>query len=377
MFIPCAARKWAFYDIETGEWSYLPIPKEAEPSNEWRAAFGGLVPCGDDLIILPGERGVFAKYNIDTGKFTYHREWFAGFKSLVVNIDWGLFTGALYYNDSLLLVSPQTSAVIEFDPRKMTVFKTHKVGSGLRGFKSACLIPNTDTVYLNKFREPAKDEDETETETETEDDEWTETLVKWDIKSGKIKEITDIPVNLKEKSKLNALNGFVFWRGELFVTPLQGDCVLKVDLETDEITRFPLSPEFDFFERKTKYYEGWAKDQALPHVIFNGKRMTFTVQLPFDYSLADIDFESGDVTNRRKWQVSGVENLYETKDANPRLPLVESAFMPLEYFLDRLGTEELERLSEESVSRCCSPPANADGTAGKAILDYIKKSAGM
>ncbi len=362
LFIPNSARKWAFYDLTTDVWTYESVSKEFYPSNEWRPMFGGGLIYGDDIIILPGESGALAKYNIGTGKITYYRDWFSSLRGSVVNVDWGSTSSALYYKDLLLLLSPQTNMIIAINPRTMSVERTYKVGSDGCGFRTACIIPNTDTVYLIRFRELGKEP-------------WTETIVKWNIKSGDIKQYTDFPINFIKGHTLNALGSFVFWRNELFITPLQGDSVLKIDLETDEITRLPLTPEFDFFARKSKYYENWAKDQALSNIIFNCKRMKFMVQLPFDYSLADVNFVSGEISNRRKWFVEGVEALYRTKDRKPNSPLAENPFLTLDSFLDELGTEELKLASKEQLLFCCDALANADGTAGQAIYGYIKNLA--
>lgn len=367
LFIPNCARKWAFYDIKLDVWSYNAVPKELYPSKEWRAIFGGCIFYEDDLIILPGESGAFAKYNIDTGKITYHREWFSHLRGSVMNVDWNLISGILSYKNSLLLVSPQTNKILNLDPKTMSIKNTYRVCSDGYKFKTACLVPNTDIVYLIKFREPGCES-------------WTETIIKWNINSGETIEFTDLPITFIKGHTLNALNGFLFFKDMLLVTPCQGDSVLKIDLQTDKITRFTLTPSFDFFERKSSYYQGWAKDLAMPYVIFNGKRMTFIAELPYDYGLADIDIETGQILNRRKWYVKGIEGLYKDREVgcrNPKLPLVESIFLTLDDFLNQLDSEELALANKEQLLSCCEYPAHADGTAGQAIYDYVKRLAGI
>jgi len=364
LYVPARARCWMFYDLESCQWTYEEVPKDLHPSNEWRGAFGGWTVFGNELIFLPGESGAIAKYNIDTGKITYHKEWYSKFRSNVTNVNWGIINSILSYYDSLLLVSSQVNMIIELDPKTVSVKKMYKVGDDDCGFRTGCLIPKTDTVYLIRFRDPQKTQ-------------WTETIIKWNIKSGDVKEITSLPIKPIENHTQNLLCGFVFWKGELFVTPLQGDSILKIDLQTDTVNRYPLTPEFDFFERKSKYYEGWGKDQALPYVFFNGKRMKYMAQLPYDYGLADIDFSNSKILNRRKWYVEGVEELIKTKDIKHDAPLVEGAFITLEKFLDQLDSEEFLLENKNRLAESCGEMGDLYGTSGQKIFEYVKKLAGV
>ncbi len=365
LFAPIGSRRWTLYDLETGEWTYEPIPKDLYPDEEWNGAFNGWNLSGNELLFFPGESGAIAKYNIATRKITYHREWFLKLRDHVVNIHWGIICSSLYYNDSLLLVSPQTNLIIELNPLTMSVINTYRVGADSHGFRTALLIPNTDIVYLIKFREPGKTP-------------WTETIVKWNVKNGSVEELTNLPISFIENHTQNALNGLVFWKGELYATPLQSDSILKINLNTDEVVRLTLTPEMDFFRRKSEYYD-WAKDQALPYMIFNAKRMKYMAQLPFDYSLVDMDFESGEISNRRKWYVEGIADIFKTKerDKNPKHPLIENQFLTLTNFLDQLDSEELTLISKEQLSICCGQTVHADGTAGHSIYQYVKRLGGI
>jgi len=363
LFTPARARCWAFYDLDLFDWSYEDVPKELFPSLELCPVFTGWTFFGDELIFLPGESGAIAKYNVDTGRITYHKEWYSKLLNNVLNANWGIISGIMAYHDSLLLTSPQANVIIELEPKTLSVKTLHKIGEDSCGFSSAYLVPNTDIVYLIKFRESFRKP-------------WTETIVKWNIKSGKVKEITNLPIIVADNHSSNVLSTFVYWKGELFVLPLQGDSILKIELQSDEITRFSLTPEFDFFKRKSKYYEAWGKDQALPYVIFNGKRMNFIAQLPFDYGLADIDFSSGKVSNRRKWYVDGVEDLYKANLRNADSSLRETPFFTLDNFLDGLTSDKfLDNCKNQSVISD-GRPDNSDGTSGQKIFSYVKNLVG-
>jgi hypothetical protein len=364
IFIPARARKWAFYDLETGEWTFEEVPQEFYPSNKWRAAFGWGCLYDDEIIIWPGESGVFARYNIETRMITYHKEWIAELPNGIENADCGIVCGVVFYRESLLIVSQQTNRIIEINPETMAVVKSYAIGDDNRGFRSAILIPGTTIIYLIKFREPGQEP-------------WTETIVKWNIETNQIVELKDFPINLIDGHTQNAFSGFLYWRDKLFAIPLQGDSVLRIDLTTDDTTRVELNPRFDFFERKSDYYNNWAKDTALPFLVFNGKRMTFMAQLPCDYSLADIDFETGEISNRRKWVVDGIENLYHQKGKTSGDTVYENQNYLLEDFLDDLSAGRPTLIIENSGTVTDSPINAMDGTSGKAIYDYVKTLAGV
>jgi hypothetical protein len=301
---------------------------------------------------------------MDTCKLTYHNEWVSKFPKGVTNADWGIICAGLFYRDTLLIVSQQTNCILEMNPNTMAVIKSFTIGDDGCGFRSACLIPNTDTVYLIKFREPGKEP-------------WTETIYKWNIETNHIVELNDFPISFVGGHTQNAFNHFVYWRDELYITPFQGDSILKIDLETDEIKRVALSLNFDFFERKSDFYNGWAKDTALPSLIFNGKRMKFTVQLPYDYSLADIDLETGEISNRRKWHVEGVGELYRQKGKTSANELWENNYYLLDDYLEDLSAGRPTQIMEEVNNKLDKRNANMDGTSGKAIYDYVKKLVNM
>jgi len=357
LFAPARARRWAFYDLRTSQWSYEDIPEELYPTKGYRAAFGSRLIYDDELLFMPGESGAIAKYNIITGNITYHREWFVHLRDGIRNVDWGIISGFLAYKDSLLLVSMHTNIIMEISPKTMKVKNIHKAGDADCGYGMACLIPNTDTVYLIKVRKSGM-----------------EAIVKWDIHSGNTIEITDLPIKLVEEGTQNAIHGLIYWKDILYITPLQGDSILKLDLSTDMVTRHPLNPEFDFFKRKSKYYEGWAKDLALPFMMFNAKRMSYLAQLPYDYGLADIVLETGEISNRRKWRVKGVEELYKTIPRNDVGYIGETYFFNVENFVDGLVNDAAFLSENCETKNFADKPVESNG---QRIYDYVKKLVGI
>jgi len=358
LFAPARARKWAVYDLDSEEWNFKDVPKKLSPSAELRGAFGGGFVCGSYIIFRPGESGAFAKYNIKNENITYHRNWYKNLESYIDNVDYGILSGVLYYGDNLLLTTVHAGIVIEINPRKMRIVKTYKICE--YGFRAACLIPNTDTVYLLKYRKPPKEPDKGQ---------WVETIVKWNILTGEIHEFTNLPVALFDGSTQNALSRFIFWKDVLYIIPLQGDSILKLDHKTDEVTGVALTPKFDFFKRKSDHY-AWAKDIAMPYIGLNAEHMTFITQLPYDYALADVNFETGTVTNRRKWLVKGAEKLCIPRELYKGSPIKEDFMFTINEMIDWYVNKSKTQ-----------PPLETDiaaniGTAGTEIFSYSRSLLG-
>lgn len=352
IFSPRKSRKWAFYDIANETWTYEDVPEALHPTKQYRGTFGGGFVYQDEIIFLPGESGAFAKYHIHTGKITYYSEWFKNFKSSIKNVDWGWFSSVLYYNDSILLTSMQTNSIIELDSATMRFVQSYTIGKHSCGFSSSIHIPNTDDFYLLPFREPGCNQ-------------WQETIMKWNIKSGEYKEIGQLPLQMKEDSTLNACNAFFYWKDSLFITPLQGDSLLRLDTITDEVSQVALHPQLSLFERKADCYT-WAKDLALPYVTLDEKRMTFVAQLPYDYSFVDINLETGQVSNRRKLCFEG-RNVLNTKEIYESNEIIFENFSFNLY--DFIANQGIHTYSKDHIHH---PNTVNDGIAGQQIYHYVK-----
>lgn len=356
IFAPARSRRWAFYDMDKNNWSFEDVPTMFHPTLDYRYTFNGGIVYDDCIIFYPGERGAFAKYNIESGKITYYSDWFNTLKPYVKNLDIGLLSGIFYYKESLLLVSPHFNMVIELNPSNMEVICTYKIGNYPMGFKHAVFLPSTNTMYFILFRNP-------------EIAKWNETIVKWNVETGQVTEFNNLPIVDKVGGRANLLNVFILWKSALYVTPLEGDSILGIDLETDEISRLALKPEIDFFARKSQHYS-WAKGAALPYTVFCPERMTFIAQLPYDYSLADIDMESGKMTNRRKWKVTGIEKFKEVKVLNC---LYECEYLSLNKFMSNYminNCKNVQNADEKNAGKI-------EVLSGNKIYEYTKKITGV
>lgn len=348
IFSPRLARKWAFYHIDANEWHYKEIPIDFLPVDESHAAFNCGVVYNNSILFLPGASGTFAKFDLDNEEITYHQQWYIQFKEYFPNQKMNIFCSFSYYKNSLVFASSQTNTIFEIDPVTISVIKTYKLNVDISGFKHAVMIPNTSDFLFIVYRDQSEKN-------------YTEKIIKWNIETGKIEEFNNLPINLKENSTLNALNAFLFFKGFVYITPLQGDTILKYNIQTDEISRFTLIPEYDFYERKNKLYT-LSTGVALPFVNFNIKTMKYTIALLYDYSFADLDIESGEISNRTKWYVE-CEYLHNDKEFITEEQIVENLYFTIDDFLKQLAS-----ISTESVKSS----SEKQGTAGENIYNYLK-----
>lgn len=177
-----------------------------------------------------------------------------------------------------------------------------------------------------------------------------------------------MPIQLVENHTQTGLAQFVLWQGELYATPWQGDALLRIDLKNDMVTRIELSKDLHFFIHKCDGYS-WGRGLAMPCVVFNTRKMKFSVLLPYDYSLVDIDFVTGEVTNARKYFVYGIVYywLRTCKDIHGNFH--ENDIFPIDKALDYIVDDsEMQKLD---ISKEVDDLVT-DGRAGIRIYDYVK-----
>lgn len=366
---PGAAHHWAFYDIPTGQWLKVAVPENCLPEKKQNGGygnvFGGVLCCDGYLLILPGERGAFAKYDMESGEITYYSKWFKQFQPHIKNISRGLFIGLCGIDGKLFFTSPQCNIVTELEPNRMT-FKYHKVGAEENQYGGITYIG--DTFWLLKFRangqEPLEDG-----------------LVEWNPTSEESIEHNGLPIVQEEQYKGRGIATFVTVGESLYLLPYQSKDIIKYDtaLNMSEIVK--LNPEYDYFDRKSKLYT-WGKDIAFPWITLDNAvpypwekglfdKSTIIAQMPYDYSLMKLDLATGSYS-LQKWNVTGAEKLLEIN----RVPLEkdrrDTGLYGLDNFLDDLVSGALPAVDRERLEYYRGLETNADGTSGSKIYEYIR-----
>jgi len=370
LLVPSSAHYWAFYDVSTGEWTKIAVPDDCLPdadrNGESGSVFGGVLFCDGYLLIMPGDRGVFAKYDIESGEITYYSEWFKQFQPRIKNVSRGLFAGLCGIDGKLFLSSPQCNIVTELEPGHMT-FKYHKVGAAENQYCGITYID--DTFWLIKFRANGQEP-------------WEDGLVEWHPKSGKSVEHNSLPIVQDEQYKGRGFTSLIPVGASLYLLPYQSNDIIKYDTVAKQGEIVKLTPEYNYFDRKSKLYT-WAKNIAFAWVTINKvvpypwtkttfDKSTIIAQMPYDYSLMKLDLMTGEYTVQ-KWKVTGAEERLAIKQVPLGKDRRDTALYGLDNFLDDIVSGVLPEVDRERLQYYRGLETNADGTSGNKIHEYVRE----
>lgn len=360
-FSPYLARRWAFYNIESNSWKHVLLPEEAIPAESSQSAFGSVIDCDKYLLILPGIRGVFAKYDKESGEFSYYSNWYDRFKAYVANPELGLFSGYSTINGKVFLSSGQSNVITELEPNEM-LFKYHEVGSRSGGY--CCIAYHNNAFWLLQYH--------------SDEDAWNESIVEWQINTGDVFEYADLPVEKMDHGAGRYFNVLYVVGEEIFVFPYHSKSMIRFDPLTKKMSKVKLYPEYDFFKRKSGFYSIW-KDVAFPWVVRNAvtpypwkaadlkslfDNPVFYAQMPYDYSLMTLNLNTCEY-EIKKWNVVGAEDLLKNKDNSIAENIwTENELNMLDGFLKDLVNEKMES-EPEKVSA-------VNSSAGQKIYSYVK-----
>ena len=368
--VPSSAHSFAFYNVSTGEWTKTSVPEycvpDADRNGQFGSVFRNMLHCGDYILILPGDMGIFAKYDIESGEITCYSEWFKHFKPYIKNISQGIFAGMCGIDGKLFLSSPQCNIVTELEPNHMT-FKYHKVGAVDNQYCGITYIG--DTFWLIKHSESGQEP-------------WKDGLVKWDSGSGESVEYNNLPIVQEEQYKGRGIASFIPFGTSLYLFPYQSKNIIKYDTISNESEIVNLNPEYNYFDRKSELYK-WAKNIAFPWVTLNKvfpypwektvfNRNTIVAQMPYDYSLMKLDILSGEYT-LQKWEVNGAAEKLARKEVPLDKDLRDTVLYGLDNFLNDIVSGDLPAVDSERLQYHRGLETNADGTSGIKIYTNIRE----
>ena len=366
---PVLSRNFAIFDIDSVKWTKIPIPSYAAPAKNTYPAFGGAIHCGDYLLICPGTSGIFAKYDIASGEFSFHDHWVNEFKPNIVDSNKVLLLGGCFDDTRMYFPSPQCNVVTELNPKDMS-FVLHQVGKKTNTY---CGITYArDSFWLIKY--PASGDYDLCAE-----------LVEWRPDTGKYIEHTNLPVTRDKSRTGRAFSHILTSCDDIFLFPWHSDNIIKFDTRTKKSELFKPKPEFNYFDRKGKH-STWGGGVAMPWVRQEGaasypwKKANFDssvvyIQSPTDYSLIILNLSTGEYT-KKKWRVNGAKYLLakiDPPDSVPFAPRYETVLYWLSLYLDELVSSELPLLNIEKRDCFHFLHGDAGGLAGKKIYEHVKK----
>ncbi len=320
IFAPRRADKWAYFDLRKKQLSYADIPKRyfAEGGQIFIQSWKSL---NDSIIYLPGDAGVFAKLDFRSGKISYYENLT---KIITDGKPADCLSAMSVYGEFLLISLFNCDELFEIDVREMKIINTYKIGHGIRGIKTMFVPPRTDWLFFIENTNDRNSGGE-------------RAVYKWNIVTDELLRMDKLPIAPCNDEATDLLAGFLYYRGAVYVTPGQGDCFIKTDIESSSAERVEVHTGHNYLERKNPYYQRWADGIAFPAFTYNGFSNSFTVTLPYDYSIAELDFERKQIVNCRKWNVNGVEKLIKENLAGKSDEgYYENNFYSLKDFLEDL-----------------------------------------
>lgn len=288
---PCRSKKWAYFDLKTEHWTYMDVPQRFYHKSDdvficsWK-------PIRDSLVCL-SQHGIIARLDFKSGEITYHD----CLRKIISDRELGFSAMAMItYKSSILFYSDTSDRLYELDTDRMEITGVHRVGHNIRGIKAMCAIPKTDWIFFIKSTDKTDSGD-------------IRSVYKWNISTNDLVKIDRLPINPCGDDEENLLAGFLYYKGDLYVTPLRGDCFIRIIMENNLTERIEIDTGHNLLERKNSFYKRWGDNVAFPLFTYNGFVNAFAATLPYDFSVAEIDFENKRLLNRRKWRVNGIDEL--------------------------------------------------------------------
>lgn len=162
--------------------------------------------------------------------------------------------------------------------------------------------------------------------------------MRWNTTTGHTEDVICGDESTSDSLFGDLLGEFCFYNDSLYITSQKESCIIKIDWERNQANRIQLKADFDLLCRKDDFYRRWGEELAYTVVAYGWPRRKFTILLPYDYSIADIDFEKGELENKRKWIVHGIEKLIR-QSLKPKSNgvYIENKFFSVKDFLDEIA----------------------------------------
>lgn len=284
LFMPCKADKWAYYNLDTCMWSYEEIPADFIKEGMF---VKGWLQIGNQVVYMPGSANVLVTTDLKNGNVSYHNCLDEIRKKSGKLLE---FTSIVAYEDSVLLFTNIENNVYEIDTKTMQLTKIHKISLECEGIQAAISVPGVDWIFILEHSRATR-------------------IIKWDIKNGSTEVISELPIHPDKNSISGLILGFCYDCSGLYIIPQQDNCIIKIDYNKNEAIRIELNTGINLLERRDEFYHRWGYGLSYTPLVYNGYENTTTVFLPYDFSIAEIDFQKGTFYNKRKWRVNGIENL--------------------------------------------------------------------
>jgi len=338
-FSPSLAREILEYDLQTGSFRKIPFKNLMNDKTN----FSRMVRYKNNLYFLPTNHSSLMRYNLKTRSLKYYNI----FHEVIKREPKGKepmekFIGAMMIEGNLLLMaSCQTNAVIEFnmDTEEKIV---HRVGSDHNTFyrmdydgKDYWFIPHESR-----------------------------SIVRWNRLTGKTIEYDQFPEGFEGDK--NAFLQIIHCDDYMLVFPKTANMILKIEIESGQISEFKLPLPYREGERKENYYK-WPNNYYFAKKIDESHVLALTA---YNSSILIINIKTQECRIQKCEIKKGMAVQFIRCSANLPYASQETELTWIEEFL--MGIEDHSVFQPEAQKAAYAAVIdNMDGTSGIKIHQYI------
>jgi hypothetical protein len=356
-FPPFQAKEIAAYSVAENTFTKFAYKKSGS-EEEYHRDFCGSIAYGDHIYLTPYLYPSIARLDPATKEVDYYSDWVEPLKKLMSYVQDAFFLFPLAAGQSIWLAACGANAVVEFN-MDTQISTIHEVGK--KGYRYNGICFDGENYWLTPRYNT------------------TTPVVKWNPKTGNIKEYAEIYLDDGEQ------HGFVpmvYGNGFVWLFPLLSRHAYKIDIHSDIVSiaeEFePVIPDGENAQKGGKYY----RPQVFGDSIFVYKEMTGTF-IEYDFVTKErreetVRYPLETISQIEPFLVDAFLRDSELMKSVYDGCYYESDATTLSYFLSYLAheTEKHKTYALRDKRREIAKKMNIhmDGMAGQAIYDFTKKT---
>lgn len=340
VLVPYFAKEIAVFDLK--EETFVKIPYEN--ANKVRFAQG--VEFNDKIFLFPALGDYILQMDVSSYELVYYAKELRPVLNCVDETKWIFFNTVVQKEHMCYAAFAQTNKIMSFDMMSGDI-KYYSVGEegdnywAMAYCKGFCWLASNDGSYITK----------------------------WDTKTGEWIKLKEFPEGYNGET--NCFIQLIACEDYIYVFSKKSNMLLKIDAETNVITRWNLPLEYEEGERKNSFYN-WPSNYYFARLIEDNKIATMTA---YDHSLMVIDTTYNVIDSSAVELNVSDEDLYSRfRRQTPNIPFAckESRSASLEQFI-KLDVNDF-RFCEYEKQCYREVINNMDGTCGKKVYDFFAKA---
>jgi len=350
LLTPLLANDIVEYDLSSGKIRNIPSKVLEKDRSVINNRFNA-VRFNEYVFITPFSYQAIIRYDINTGEYKYYTNWYQNLKPYIHDLDSPIFANAIMVRkNKLLMACAQNNVVMELDIENgETVI--HTVGKEGNNYWS--MTYDGEDYWLIQNENLNND-----------------SIVRWNFETGKTTEYSDFPIGMiKQPHNFNEL---IYCGEYLLAFPRHTNMILKIDVNTGDMTEFKLQLGYREGDRKSIYY-----DLKCNYYFAKIYKENIIAMSMFDNSLIKINLKTEEISKVKIALKDTIEPEIQLIDENKRnsqfvsdYHFNENKYFTLNKYIDKVIAIEnkINPNQKHAYSRLI---VNANGTSGLKIHNYF------